>query len=188
MNYCTRCGANTVYMTPPADNRRRHVCRLCGFIHYENPKIVCGCLVRSGERVLLCQRAIDPRKHMWTFPAGFLERGETTREGAIRETKEEACAEVTVAQLYIQFDLSYISQIYQFYLTDLAGSFGRGEETLDARLFSESDIPWNELAFPVVRETLQYYFQDRQRDHFEFRHVEIPDRSVWIGRTTASTT
>ncbi|MCY4095925.1 MAG: NUDIX hydrolase [Gammaproteobacteria bacterium] len=179
MNFCVKCGANTVYKVPPGDNQQRFVCRLCGHIHYENPKIVCGCLVRSNDQVLLCKRGIEPRKDRWTFPAGFLERHESTLEGAKRETREEACADVELDMLYAQFDLAYISQIYQFYLADLIGSYAPGDETLDVQLFDEETIPWEQLAFPVIRKSLESYFSDRARGRYTFRHFEIPDRSSW---------
>lgn len=179
MNFCVKCGANTHYTIPPGDNQLRYVCRSCGYIHYENPKIVCGCLVRFDDRILLCKRGIEPRKDRWTFPAGFLERHETSIEGAKRETREEAHADVEIEMLYTQFDLSYISQIYQFYLADLHGSFATGDETLDVQLFSEESIPWEQLAFPVIRKSLECYFADRARGTYTFRQFEVPDRSVW---------
>lgn len=179
MNFCVRCGANTIYKIPAHDNQLRYVCRSCGYIHYENPKIVCGCLVRSDDRVLLCKRGIEPRKHRWTFPAGFLERYETALEGARRETREEVQAEVDIEMLYMQFDLAYISQIYQFYLADLLGSFAPGDETLDVQLFDEASIPWEQLAFPVIRMSLESYFADRDSGRYTFRHFEIQDRSRW---------
>lgn len=179
MNFCVQCGANTIYKVPPHDNQLRFICRSCGHIHYENPKIVCGCLVRSDDQVLLCKRGIEPRKNRWTFPAGFLERHETTLEGAKRETREEAHAEVEIDMLYMQFDLAYISQIYQFYLADLIGSFTPGDETLDAQLFDEKSIPWEQLAFPVIRKSLDCYFADRERGRYIFRYFEIADRTSW---------
>lgn len=117
---------------------------------------------------------------MWTFPAGFLERSETTIAGAIRETHEEACAHVQIRQLYVQFDLAYISQIYQFFLADLSGAYSAGEETLDVRLFCEEEIPWRELAFPVIKKSLEFYFDDRRTGEYAFRHVEVLDRNVWL--------
>lgn len=179
MNFCVKCGANTRFMTPPDDTQQRHVCRSCGHIHYENPKIVCGCLVKSGDNILLCKRGIEPRKNLWTFPAGYLERFETTLEGAKRETREEVLAEVEIERLYIQFDLSYISQIYQFYIAQLISPFAPGHETLDVQLFNENSIPWDELAFPVIQKSLEAYFSDTKRGEFTFRHFEIPDRTIW---------
>ena len=154
MNFCVKCGANTHYTIPPGDNQLRYVCRSCGYIHYENPKIVCGCLVRFDDRILLCKRGIEPRKDRWTFPAGFLERHETSIEGAKRETREEAHADVEIEMLYTQFDLSYISQIYQFYLADLHGSFATGDETLDVQLFSEE----SQVVGVLFRRSSAWYF------------------------------
>ena len=135
--------------------------------------------MRSDDQVLLCKRGIEPRKGRWTFPAGFLEAHETTLEGAKRETREEVHAEVDIEMLYMQFDLAYISQIYQFYLADLLGSFAPGDETLEVQLFDEASIPWEQLAFPVIRKSLESYFADRNRRRYTFRHFEIQDRSSW---------
>ena len=179
MNFCVKCGANTTYEIPPDDNRLRAVCRVCGHVHYENPKLVCGCLVRSEQQVLLCKRGIEPRQDHWTFPAGFLESHETTRQGAKRETAEETHADVAIEMLYTQFDVAYISQIYQFYLADLIGTFEPGDETLDVQLFSEESIPWEQLAFPVIRKSLECYFSDRALGRYTFRQFEISDRTCW---------
>lgn len=129
--------------------------------------------------MLLCRRGIQPRLGLWTFPAGFLEQGESTSAGAARETLEEANAEVSVDSLYIQFDLVYLSQIYLFFLATLTGTFSAGHETLDAQLFSKSSIPRDDLAFAVVRHTLQLYFNDREIGNFPHRHVVIPTREHW---------
>ena len=141
--------------------------------------MVCGCLVRSDDKVLLCKRGIQPRKYQWTFPAGFLERGETTREGAQRETREEAQAEVSIAHLYLQYDLAYIGQVYQFYLADLTSTFAAGDETLDVKLYAEDEIPWDDLAFAVVRKSLSIFFEERKSSDFNFHHFEVPQRSTW---------
>ena len=164
---------------PVGDTRHRWVCRSCQHIFYENPRVVSGCLVRKEDQILLCRRAIEPRKGLWTFPAGFLERGESSRQGAIRETAEEALADVEVSQLYAQYDLAYISQIYQFYLAELVGGFGVGTESLEVQLFSLESIPWNDLAFPVIRLTLLAYLQDLKRGEFEFRQFEVTEREDW---------
>ena len=155
------------------------MCRTCGQIHYQNPRIVAGCLVKSGKDVLLCKRAIEPRQNLWTLPAGFLERGETTQQGAKRETQEEACADVDILQPYAQYDLAYLSQIYVFYLAELRGSFAPGTESLDVALFNVESVPWDNLAFPVVHVTLSNYFNDRECGTFEFRQHEIPNRAHW---------
>ncbi|TDJ23910.1 MAG: NUDIX domain-containing protein [Gammaproteobacteria bacterium] len=174
MKFCSSCGQPVVQRVPPGDDRERFVCEACGTIHYQNPKIVTGCLPIYEGRVLLCKRAIPPRAGLWTLPAGFLENGETTVEGAIRETREEARAEVSVHGLYTVFNLPHISQIYMFFRADLTNlSFSAGPESADVQLFEESQIPWDELAFPVVRDTLRHYFNDRHAGAFPVRVGDI---------------
>ena len=174
MKYCSQCGDTVSHIVPEGDNRPRYVCTSCKTIHYQNPKVVTGCLPFFEDKVLLCKRAIAPRKGYWTLPAGYLENGETTSQGALRETIEEANANVELLDLYTLFSLPHISQIYLFYrarLTDL--DFFPGQETLETRLFSEHEIPWNELAFPVITETLEHYFQDLPKGHFPIRSQDI---------------
>jgi ADP-ribose pyrophosphatase YjhB (NUDIX family) len=147
---------------PVGDDRPRHVCTRCGTVHYQNPKVVVGCIAEWEDKVLLCRRAIEPRSGFWTLPAGFMERGETTLAGAARETLEEANARVAIGPLYSLFNLPHIDQVYLLFrgqLRDL--DFGPGPESLEVRLFAESEIPWEELAFPVVKETLKLYYRDR---------------------------
>lgn len=179
MAFCTECGLATHEVIPQGDNRLRTVCPSCGHIQYNNPKIVAGCLVQSDSKVLLCKRGIPPREGLWTFPAGFVERDETNLAGAKRETWEEAQAEVDIKQLYLQADLAYISQVYQFFRATLVGGFSAGTETTDVGLFEEDEIPWNDLAFQIVAATLKLYFSDRQLGSFEFRYIEINQRSDW---------
>ena len=163
MKYCPQCGEAVQLRVPAGDDRQRHVCVGCGAVHYQNPKIVTGCLAVHEQRVLLCKRAIAPRAGLWTLPAGFLENGETTMEGAIRETLEEARARVAVHGLYTIFNLPHISQIYMFFRAQLADlDFSAGAESTDVRLFDEQEIPWDELAFPVIKDTLEHYFRDRR--------------------------
>lgn len=170
MNYCSACGKPVVFRVPPGDNRERFMCEHCDKVHYSNPRIVTGCLATWEDRVLLCKRAIDPRRGYWTLPAGFLENGETAEAGAIRETWEEARAEVELDDLYTLFSLPHISQVYMFYRARLtAPEFSVGEETEAIGLFGKQDIPWEQLAFPVVRETLEHYFHDRERKEFQIR-------------------
>ncbi len=174
MKFCSSCGQPVALRVPPGDDRERFVCDACGTIHYQNPKIVTGCLPIYEGRVLLCKRAIHPRSGLWTLPAGFLENGETTVEGAIRETREEACAEVSVHGLYTVFNLPHISQIYMFFRADLTNpNFSAGPESTDVQLFEESQIPWEELAFPVIRDTLRHYFSDRSAGDFPVRVGDI---------------
>lgn len=159
---------------PDGDNRPRHVCSECSAIHYENPRIIAGCLPFYEDKVLLCKRSIEPRAGKWTLPAGFMENGETTEQGALREAREEANVNAEVLHIYTMFSLPHISQVYMFYrarLLDL--SFSAGEETLEVNLFEEKDIPWEELAFPVIVETLEHYFEDRKTDEFPLRSKDI---------------
>lgn len=174
MNYCSACGEPVALRVPPGDNRERYVCDACETVHYTNPRVVTGCLVTWEDQVLLCQRAIAPRQGYWTLPAGFLENGETAEQGAARETWEEARADVELDDLYTMFSLPHISQIYLFYRARLTRpEFAAGEETQAAGLFREQEIPWDELAFPVIRETLEHYFHDRKRDQFHIRSRSI---------------
>jgi ADP-ribose pyrophosphatase YjhB (NUDIX family) len=174
VKYCSSCGQPVDRRIPNGDNRERFICDACGTIHYQNPKIVTGCLPIYQDQVLLCKRAIQPRSGLWTLPAGFLENGETSTEGAARETLEEACANVSIEGLYTVFNLPHISQVYMFFravLLDL--NFRPGWESTDVRLFSEHEIPWDELAFPVVRDTLQHYFRDRSSGVYPVRVGDI---------------
>ena len=175
VNYCSACGKPVVRKVPPGDHRERFVCGHCGAIHYQNPKVVVGCLPIRGHRVLLCQRGIEPRKGYWTLPAGFLETGETIAAGAARETREEALAQVSIIGLYTVFNVPHISQVHLFFRATLDdGAFGIGEESLDARLVEERDVPWDSLAFPVVSRTLAHYFADRGEGRFPVRVEDVP--------------
>lgn len=178
MRFCSDCGSDQLaFEIPPGDTRPRHVCKSCNMIHYQNPRVVTGCIVVDGDKVLLCRRAIEPRRNFWTLPAGFLENGETMQEGAERETREEAEARVVITDIYTLFNLPAIHQIHVFYRGDLQdGAYGAGEESLETKLFAEHEIPWEELAFPTVTKTLRYYFADRQRGEFPMRVRDIPRR------------
>ena len=171
MAFCSACGSARIARRVPAgDNMPRFVCADCGTIHYQNPKIVVGCLPEFEERVLLCKRAIEPRRGLWTLPAGFLENGETIFAGALRETLEEANARVEIGDLYTMISLPQISQVYVMFrarLLDL--DFGPGPESLEVRLFEEREIPWEEIAFRTIGRTLRNYFLDRKRGAFATR-------------------
>jgi ADP-ribose pyrophosphatase YjhB (NUDIX family) len=146
-------------------------------IHYVNPRVIVGCLPIYEGKVLLCKRAIEPRLGYWTLPAGFMENGETTPQGAARETWEEARAKVSGLELYRVFDVPYISQVYMFYRCTLDnGEYGVGPESLETGLYSEDEIPWDDIAFPVVRETLKEYFEDVREGHYPVRVSAIEDR------------
>ncbi|MHB1566527.1 MAG: NUDIX hydrolase [Acidiferrobacter sp.] len=170
MKFCSDCGAALVRRVPSGDTRARDICDRCHTVHYENPKVVAGCLALWEGRVLLCRRAIEPRYGLWTLPAGFMENEETTAEAAARETLEEAKARVDIDGLYTLFNLPHISQVYMLFrarLRDL--DFGPGMESLAVALFDEADLPWDTLAFPAVRETLRLYFRDCAQGRFPFR-------------------
>ncbi|WP_407295727.1 NUDIX hydrolase [Stutzerimonas zhaodongensis] len=174
MNFCSQCGGSITTRIPEGDNRARFVCGDCDTIHYQNPRIVAGCLPVLDGQVLLCKRAIEPRRGYWTLPAGFMENGETVQQAAERETLEEARARVTDLQLYTLFDLPHINQVYMFYRASLVDhDFGVGEESLEVRLFDQADIPWSELAFPTVGRTLEYFFADRVQQAFPVRNEAI---------------
>jgi len=163
IRFCQSCGQSVQQSIPEGDNRLRAVCTSCEHIHYENPKNVVGCLLEWHGKVLLCKRSIEPRLGYWTLPAGFMENQETTREGAAREAREEACAECEDLRLFGIYNLPRISQVYLMFFGRLKNGLAEaGEETLEVKLFSQSEIPWDELAFPVVTETLSRYFERRQ--------------------------
>lgn len=179
LKFCSQCGNTLAHRIPNNDNRLRYICDHCNIVHYQNPRMVVGCLPVWHDKVLLCRRAIEPRKGFWTLPAGFMENGETTQAGALRETWEEAHAKVDKVELYRLFDLPHIDQVYIFYRAELVnGEFGVGPESLETRLFAEDEIPWRELAFPIVGETLSEYFEERRRGEFSVRISEV-DLTWW---------
>jgi len=174
MNFCPECGARAVLQIPPGDTLPRHCCTACGAIHYLNPKLVIGTLPVWEGRVLLCRRAIEPRLGYWTLPAGFMENGETTAQAAIRETLEEANARVDLEAMQTLVSLPHASQVHIFYRARLIdGSFSPGAETLETRLFKESEIPWGDIAFRTTAIALREYFADRVTGRFEFRSSEL---------------
>jgi ADP-ribose pyrophosphatase YjhB (NUDIX family) len=163
MNYCSGCGSAVHRIVPPDDNRLRAVCAQCNTVHYENPKMVLGTLPIFEDKVLLCRRAIEPRHGFWTLPAGFMELGESTSAGALRETHEEAGADVELGRLFAVIDIPHVDQVHLFYLAQMRSiALNPGPETLEAGLFLESDIPWDALAFRSVRMALECFFEDRR--------------------------
>ncbi|NQD94444.1 NUDIX hydrolase [Pseudomonas sp. CrR25] len=174
MKFCSQCGSPVSQRIPAGDNRVRYVCEQCHTVHYQNPRIVAGCLPVWGEQVLLCRRAIEPRRGYWTLPAGFMENGETLEQAAARETQEEACARVRDLSLYTLFDLPHINQVYLFFRAELVDlDFAVGEESLEVQLFHERDIPWSELAFPTVGRTLECFFADRREQTYPVRNEPL---------------
>ena len=172
MKFCSSCSAPVALKIPPGDNLPRHVCGVCGTIHYENPRMVLGTIPDYGERILLCKRAIEPRRGKWTLPAGFMENGESTAAAALRETREEAKANVELGELFSMLSVPHVNQVHIFYRATLLDlDFGPGEESLEVKLFSEADIPWSELAFRTISTTLRHYFADRKNGIFRL-HAE----------------
>ncbi|MCE8019456.1 NUDIX hydrolase [Halomonas sp. MCCC 1A11036] len=183
MNFCSHCGQLVRFAIPAGDDRPRYLCDACGSIHYQNPRIVAGTLPASGSRILLCRRAISPRKGFWTLPAGFMENAETTVEAAARETREEACAEVDIHGLYTLINLPHINQVYMIFRAELMSSFSAGPESLEVALFEEHEIPWDELAFPTIERTLRHFYADRDNDHYPLHISDITaeDRERYFG-------
>ena len=174
MKFCSHCGGTVVFRTPEGDSVPRHICAACGTIHYQNPKMVVGCIPEWEDKILLCRRAIEPKYGLWTLPAGFMENGETTLEGAARETWEEAGARIKIDSLYTLFNLPHINQVYLMFRAKLLDlNYQSGLESLETRLFSEAEIPWDQIAFRTVRATLELYFADRRSGGFTFHFGDI---------------
>ena len=162
MKFCPNCASVLTIKIPVDDSRERHVCEACGSIHYQNPRNVVGSIPVYEGQVLLCRRAIEPRHGFWTLPAGFMELGESTSHGAARETLEEAGAAVEIGPLYSLLNVPHAEQVHLFYLAAMkTPTFSAGEESLEVALFHEPDVPWGELAFPTVKQTLEWFFADR---------------------------
>lgn len=179
MKYCCECGAPVEFKVPEGDNLPRHVCTECQIIHYQNPKIVTGTIPVWEDKILLCKRAIEPRYGLWTLPAGFMENNETTMEAAVRETLEEANARVEMSELYALFNLAHINQVYIMFRGHLANlDFSAGSESLEVDLFTEDEIPWDELAFPVITETLKLFFNDRREGNFRTHMSDVKPLNV----------
>jgi ADP-ribose pyrophosphatase YjhB (NUDIX family) len=172
--HCKTCGAPTVYQIPPDDNRERATCTRCGTVFYENPLNVVGTLPVWGDQVLLCLRNIEPRKNYWTLPAGFHELGETTSQGAMRETVEEAGARIELLGLYTVLNVVHVGQVHFFYRATLLDTdFDPGPETIEAKLFREDEVPWDRIAFRTVKETLVHFFADRKRGEYGMHCTDI---------------
>ena len=176
IRHCRNCGAAVVYRVPDdGDTRERAVCPACQTIHYENPLNVVGTVPYLDDRVLLCKRAIEPRLGKWTLPAGFMELGETLAQGAQRETDEEAGAEIEMGALFSIMNVTRVGQVHVYFLARLLSDrFDPGHETSDTRLYREDEIPWDEIAFRTVAETLRCYFADRRAGRFGLHQNDIP--------------
>lgn len=176
MKYCSNCSASVELTIPEGDSLPRYVCTACSTIHYQNPKIVVGCIPEWEDKVLICKRAIEPRLGWWTLPAGFMENNETLAQAAARETLEEANARVEIGNLFTVYSLPHISQVYFLFrarLLDL--DFKPGIESLEVKLVSELEIPWDEMAFRVIHDPLKRYFEERRQGELGF-HMGIIDK------------
>ena len=175
IQFCKSYGSAVTYRVPDdGDTRERAVCNSCHTIHYENPLNVVGTVPVWGDKVLLCKRNIEPRFGKWTLPAGFMELNETVAQGAARETVEEAGAQFEMQDLFTLMNVTRVGQVHFFYRAKLTSDqFNPGHETQEARLFAEHEIPWDEIAFRTVKETLQHYFADAKKGKFELHHVDI---------------
>ncbi|MGA8261819.1 MAG: NUDIX hydrolase [Arenicellales bacterium] len=177
MNYCSNCGQPVVVRVPEGDTLPRYVCDHCDAIHYQNPKIVAGCIPVWGDEILLCKRGIEPRLGKWTLPAGFMENGETVQQAAARETLEEALAPVKNIELFGMFNIPHVNQVYVMFRATLPEKeFGAGHETLSCMLVTEDRIPWPEIAFPVVDRTLRLFLEDRRNNEFRIHTGDIEPR------------
>lgn len=176
MKFCSECGSKVVLRIPEGDTLPRYICTNCHTIHYQNPKVIVGCIPEWENKILLCKRAIEPHRGKWTLPAGFMENNETLIQGAARETFEEANARVEIHKLYAIYSLPHISQVYLLFqarLLDL--DFSPGTESLEVKLFKEQEIPWDEIAFRVIREPLKRYLEERHHGQPE-PHMGIIDK------------
>jgi len=168
MKFCSNCGYEISFGKVAGDNMPRFHCKSCNTIHYQNPKVVAGCLPIWKDKVLLCKRGIEPRKGFWNVPGGYLENGESVEEGAIREVWEEALAKVEITSLHLLMSIPQINQVYMHFLANMESEdFGVGEESLETQLFSEDEIPWKEIAFSSSYKTLKLYFEARKKGEFK---------------------
>ncbi len=175
IRHCKQCGTAVTYRLPDdGDTRERAICPACHTVHYENPLNVVGTIPIWNDQVLLCKRNIEPRLGKWTLPAGFMELGETIMQGAARETQEEAGAQFQMLELFSIMNVVRVGQVHFFFRAQLTSpDFDPGHETQEARLFAEQDIPWDDIAFRTVRETLRCYFADRARGHYSLHQIDI---------------
>jgi ADP-ribose pyrophosphatase YjhB (NUDIX family) len=176
MNFCSHCGQPVTVLVPEGDQRPRHVCTSCGRIHYQNPRIVAGCVPEHEGRILLCRRAIEPRRGYWTIPAGFMENGETTQDAARRESLEEALADVEIGSLLAVVHVLHADQVHVMFRARLPRpEFGAGDESLEVMLCQEADIPWHDIAFRSVDYALRRYLEDRREglDRHHFTAIDL---------------
>ena len=177
MNFCSHCGQPVALQIPPGDHLPRFVCGSCGTIHYQNPRVIAGCVPEHEGRILLCRRGIEPRLGFWTFPAGFMENNETVQQAAARESKEEALAEVEIGSLLAVVHVLSAHQVHVFFRARLpVPEYGAGIESLEAALIDPKDIPWSDIAFPSTDFTLKRYLEDRAAGREEHYFTELDRR------------
>jgi len=175
MKFCSHCGAAVELRVPEGDHFARHVCGACGTIHYSNPRLVVGCVPEHDGSILLCRRAIEPRRGYWTVPAGFMENGETLQQAAARESQEEALAQVNVGSLLSVVHVLHAEQVHVFFRATLVvPGYGAGAESLEVALVKLADIPWADIAFPSTEFTLRRYLEDREsgREPYHFTSID----------------
>lgn len=175
MNFCSHCGARVALRVPPGDHLPRHICDACGAIHYQNPRLVVGCVPEAEDgRILLCKRAIEPRRGYWTIPAGFMENGETLQQAAARESQEEALADVEIGSLLSVVHVIPVHQVHVFFRARLRSpDIGAGPESMEVRLVTPEEIPWEDIAFPSTDFTLRRYLEDRAAGHEPHHFTEF---------------
>lgn len=178
MNFCSQCGSPVELRIPDGDTLPRFICTTCYTVHYQNPKIIVGCIPEWNDQILLCRRAIEPKIGLWTIPAGFMENQETLAEAAIRETNEEANANVEISSLYAVYSLPHISQVYILFRAKLIDiNFFPGIESLETKLFNVNEIPWNDIAFKVIHDSLKRFIDERRQNKIQF-HTGVINRSL----------
>lgn len=174
IKFCNQCGQEVKYQIPEGDNKPRAVCQSCGFIQYENPKVVNACIVEHEGKILLGKRTIEPRNGFWNLPAGFMENGEATQSGAIREVKEELLADLSEVTLFGVYNVIQSHQVHVYFRGKLVdGKYGVGVETSEAELFLPEDIPWDEIAFPVGAQALRRYLQEMKTGEFTIKEEDV---------------
>ncbi|KAA3617525.1 MAG: NUDIX domain-containing protein [Calditrichaeota bacterium] len=173
MKYCSNCGNRVSLKIPEGDTHARFVCDNCHVIHYQNPRMVVGCLPIWDDKILICKRAIEPKYGLWTLPAGFMENGETVEEGALRETLEESGAEVKIERLHSLYSLPQANQVYAIYLANMTSAyFDPGTESLECKLITVDQIPWDEIAFTAIKFSLKKYVEN----------LTLKSKSTFLGR------
>ncbi|TDR16348.1 NUDIX hydrolase [Marinicella litoralis] len=174
IKFCNQCGHEVKYLIPQGDDKPRAVCQSCYTIQYENPKVVNACIIEHKGKILLGKRTIEPRSGFWNIPAGFMENGESTRTGAIREVKEEVLADLKNITLFGVYNIIQRNQVHVYFRAELAHeNFGAGAETSDAKLFAPEDIPWDQIAFPVGITALKRYIREMPSGEFSIKEEDI---------------